>query len=160
VKKDIIIIAPHADDEIIGCYEVLLTKRVGHVCFPTQKAIEEAQTSASLFGFVPMRIEDLPKMVTPGDARYTFFAPDHNHDYHPEHRRLGQWAEFQLVRNGFDTYLYNVRMNAPYIREVKSPEDKQRALNTAYPDKADLWAYDHRFFLFEGQVKWVMSWED
>ena len=42
MKPKYVIIAPHADDEIIGCYELLVTGKVDTVAFPNNDIIEEA----------------------------------------------------------------------------------------------------------------------
>lgn len=160
-NKEYIIIAPHADDEIIGCYEVLKTGKVATVYFPTREAVAESMTSALTYGFEPKIISISKGISVKILNEVTFlFGPDPNYDFHPEHRFWGHVVERAAREQKLNVCFYNTNMNAPYIREVKDQQGKQKALDICYSQKADLWRFDHRYFLFEGQTQWRMSWEN
>jgi len=144
-----IIIAPHGDDELIGCYEV-----IEHSIGPVGVFISEPSDEVLYKNCVRMR--DYTEFVTEParNCEFTFFFPDPIYELHPLHRKLGQEGE-ALARKGFRVFFYTTNMNAPYMREVESPLEKRRALNMTYPTKASLWEHDHRYWLFEGQCRWT-----
>jgi hypothetical protein len=152
-----IILAPHADDEIIGCYELLLahSKEIKTVCFATEEAIEEAVLSSQMFSFDRSHIDYLPTILYSGD---TLVCPDPFGELHPMHKRFGfigvNWAQ-----DGHSTIFYSTNMNVPYIHEVKYSGRKQYALDHCYDSKRSLWEFDHKYFLFEGYSKWIRSWD-
>jgi hypothetical protein len=61
-----------------------------------------------------------------------------------------------FLRAGADVIFYNTIMNAPYIHEIKDPEDKKNCLNIIYPSQKSLWETDYKYFLYEGRVKWLV----
>ena len=58
MEKRFILIAPHADDEVIGCYEFLQKGLVVRVLFPNDKIMTEAFCSSDHFRFGRELIED------------------------------------------------------------------------------------------------------
>ena len=151
------IIAPHADDEIIGCYEVLIKPFEGEtiVLFPNDLSMSQATKSAKLFNFQIGSTFDLGVYNSiSSDLNIKFYFPDPIYELHPEHRKWGGYGEV-LARMGWDVSFYVTNMNAPYIREVKNSSGKQEALNQCYPLKQTLWYSDYKYFLFEGQCKWI-----
>jgi hypothetical protein len=145
-----IIIAPHADDEIIGCFSIL-KRGVPWILFGTPLGVKEAKVSANYFGFQPLQISDLPQFMK---KESTFFFPDPYFELHPLHRQLGALGE-KLFREGEDVIFYTTNMNTPYIRETEKRDEKLEAMNYCYPEKSDLWKYEHKFYLFEGHCKWI-----
>lgn len=150
-----VIVAPHADDEIIGCFELLKEGHVARVLFHDDKALTEAATSSEHFLFGRMLFED-NDFDKPG---YTYLFPDPIHEVHPLHRKYGHLGE-ELLRGGARVIFYSVTMYAPYIHEVANPKQKQAALDLLYPNKKQLWEFEHKFFLFEGYNQWIIKWED
>lgn len=155
MNKPIIIIAPHADDEIIGCYELLTKGLVEAVLFPNERAVEEALAMSDHFGVSIGLLEHCDLDV----SNSVLFFPDPTYETHPAHRNLGAMGE-ELLRRGQAVYFYSTNMSAPYIHEVSSAMTKRHCLDTLYPTKQDLWKYEHKYFLFEGYVKWCMKWRD
>ena len=80
------IVAPHPDDELIGCWSLLRSKEVRNVFFLydlTNERIKEAKTSAEVFGFVPHFGATLLNKQTIKD---TVLVLPSSKDSHPEHK--------------------------------------------------------------------------
>jgi hypothetical protein len=147
-----IIVAPHADDEIIGCYELLASDLVARVLFPNDKELTEANASSEHFLFGRQLIEDHDFY----NCQYLYLFPDPIHEIHPEHRRIGMLGE-ELLRAERQVIFYSTNMLAPYIHEVTQPAIKRNCLNTLYPTKRFLWEYENKYFLFEGYNQWIIK---
>jgi len=153
-----IVIAPHADDEIIGCYELLTkwNKDIKVVLFPSQQAIDESGLSSQIMKFDRGHTDYLPTIITKSDV---LVFPDPIYELHPEHRKWGQIGE-QYARSGHKVIFYTTNMLAPYIHEVEFSFVKKEVLDRVYFEKQQLWLYDHKYFLFEGYTSWILSWND
>jgi len=147
-----IILAPHSDDEIIGCFEIL-EKYKGrcHIFFPDRETYKQAEKASELLHYERHIFSDWNRYEHIANK---FYFPDPIYELHPEHRKWGAFGE-KLARNGFDVSFYVTNMLAPYIHEVKESTKKHNALNECYPMKQSLWHSDHKYFLFEGQCKWI-----
>ena len=165
MKEISLIIAPHPDDEIIGCFEILekysRTKKLLYVMYAEN--FRQSIKSELIFGFkrlsfVNMR-DALEQMHKIGNLEVVY-APDPYFELHPLHREIGNEALYYR-RRGFISRLifYTTNMNAPYIRTLPEAavSNKRNSLNVAYPDKSDLWKYEHKYFLFEGRTEWLLD---
>ena len=156
---EVAIWAPHPDDEIIGCFGVLSRianypeQRPPTVYFATGFDEIGPLLSSERFGFL---FEPLPAPVSSVNW-YTVYAPDPAVDHHPLHQQLGHRAQhlFRIGRINRLIHYTTTMSSAPYIFETKDPEAKRAALDACYPYKSDLWKYDHRYFLFEGNIEWL-----
>ena len=150
----IVIVAPHADDEIIGCCHVLMNN-IGmcSVYFGSDAERLSAEASSGFFNFIRLDLVGFNRIV---NKDFKFFFPDPYFELHPEHRRWGAIG-VEYLRKGFDVTFYSTNMNAPYIHELKASRGKLELLNEFYPEKSDLWKYDHKYFLFEGYTKWLIN---
>jgi hypothetical protein len=156
LKRDVIIAAPHPDDEIIGCYEILTSGIKPIIIYSGDMDADRRETVLKLKEHVDCKLQ-LFLMTIPQtflDMNNIFYLPDPIYETHPKHREWGFLGE-NLARNGFDVIFYNTTMNAPYIHECKDPEKKKELLDKVYPDQKSLWEYDHKYFLFEGYCKWI-----
>ena len=151
--KKYVIIAPHADDEIIGCFKLLSTGLVETVLLPDNKQLNEAVPSGEHFGFSLKLIEDFDFYLL---VNKIFLFPDPIYETHPEHRKLGMLGE-ELCRIGQEVIFYTTNMLAPYIFESTQPAIKRKCLNMLYPTKKSLWEYEHKYFLFEGYTQWLVN---
>lgn len=160
-----IIIAPHADDEIIGCWKLLQNQqwncRVLHDEPPT-----EAQRIAFLnyFPWVHLieptkytnrgELIDIVKLFATSEDTHCYF-PDPIYETHPLHKIWGNVGSFLFQSRLIPSVsFYTTNMTAPYLREEENAEEKREALDTIYPEKADLWRYDHKYWLFSGMISW------
>ena len=154
---DLIIIAPHPDDEIIGAYKYLTKPGVRPIIIYSGDLDGARKESVlKLKEHVDCKLQ-IFQMTVPQPFLHqanTYLFPDPIYELHPVHRSWGMMGE-QLARNGFDVVFYSTNMNAPYIHEVPKPDEKRALLEKVYPDQGDLWEYDHKYFLFEGYCKWV-----
>ncbi len=153
---EIVIIAPHADDELIGCYEVLADLKTRPVVIYTEEMSKERQVEItklkehfSIKG--QMFCQSIPQIFMKKDTTFYFPGPD---EIHPAHRKQAAIGE-ALARQGLNVIFYTTNMNVPFIREVKDPHLKKDALDLIYPSQYKLWKFDHKYFLFEGYMKWL-----
>jgi len=153
---EIIIVAPHPDDEIIGCYEVLKAEKKPIIIYGGETESDRREEIKNVKKFFDIKVQMFQNSM-PGNLlqkENKFYFPDPSNEVHPEHRAYGFQGE-GMARSGLDVTFYTTLMNVPYIHEVADPKDKKMLLESCYPSQADLWAYDHKYFLFEGYYKWI-----
>lgn len=157
-KKVNIIMAPHADDELIGCFTLLDQGTVHMVLVAGEKVRKEMYACADHYNFQIKLVDERNVYNFAVYARElggNIYFPDPIYEWHPEHRFWGTQGE-KVMRGGQDNVcFYSVQMAAPYIRESLDPDKKRQKLDVLYMQKKDLWKYDHKYFLFEGQYKWL-----
>lgn len=157
-----VIFAPHMDDEIIGCFELLFSERVDKIYWlgaphdikTRDKLEKEFCCKAGHLG--DFHSEDF---ISIWKKDVMVFVPDPFYELHPAHKAVGHAALRVYHEERIPIGLYSTNMNAPYIRELgtQMANNKKHALDLFYGDKADLWLYDHRYFLFEGRT---VLWHD
>lgn len=155
-----VILAPHPDDEIIGCYTLLLSHRNNcTVIFtePIGDRRKEMEISSAAFAFkwyCERHWEGhILANLTGGRC---LVAPDPYFELHPAHKEIGAAAWALARRLGCPFFSYTTNMNVPYLRELKSEQayKKRDLLDTCYPSQGSLWLQDHRYWLFEGMAQW------
>jgi len=155
----------HPDDDIIGCFSLLEHQLVDKIVMfhcdmsPIRKR-EFIQAGAhydveTLAYNKEPSLEYVDAIMKDTESVPTF--PDPHHETHPEHKILGSIGAhlFSLAEQGVVGF-YTVNMKAPYVRAHKRQTAirKKAVLDQLYPDQADLWAADARYWLFEGQTLW------
>jgi hypothetical protein len=154
--EEIIIVAPHPDDEIIGCYEILKGEKKPIIIYGGETDSKRREEVKNVKKFFDIKIQmfqiNVPANLLQKENK--FYFPDPSNEVHPLHRAYGFQGE-SMARMGLDVTFYTTLMNVPYIHEVADPGDKKMLLESCYPSQADLWKYDHKYFLFEGYYKWI-----
>lgn len=149
-----IIVAPHPDDEIIGCFGKLTENCI--IIYDGETGAQRREEILNLREFYPSCKQLFQKTIPPSflNRLNMILIPDPIYETHPLHRRWGALGE-KLVRDGQNVIFYNTTMTAPYIHEVEDSEKKLYLLNDVYPSQSDLWRYEKKYILFEGYCKWI-----
>lgn len=158
MSENAVIIAPHFDDEIIGCYEILTNEMFKPIIVYMQEDEERKIESFELKKIndrvqVQLFQKSIPSLILKKEN--TLFFPDPVYEFHPDHRKWGAHGE-ELLRQGFNVIFYNVNMQAPYIHEVKDFKQKRHMLEKVYPSQKNLWKFDAKYYMFEGRCRWIM----
>jgi len=155
-QNDTVIIAPHPDDEIIGCYEVLKKRSSLIIIYSGNTDVKRREEALKIQEYISVKMQHFLMTVPPTfiNQNTTFYFPDPIYEIHPIHRQYGLMGE-QLARAGMNVTFYTTNMNAPYIHEVQEPDKKEELLNNVYPNQKSLWEYDKKYILFEGYCKWI-----
>jgi len=149
-----VIVAPHPDDEIIGCYQFLI-KEKPVIIYDGDTETERRDETKALREHAEIKAQFYQKAIPPNflNDNTKFFFPDPIYENHPLHRRWGHIGE-QMARRGLNVIFYTTNMDAPYIHEVENSAGKEALLNTVYPSQSDLWKYEKKYVFFEGYCQW------
>ena len=149
-----VIIAPHPDDEIIGCYQVLV-KEKPIIIYDGGTDPQRRDETKKLREYTDIKVQLFQKSIPPNflNVQTKFFFPDPIYETHPLHRQWGSIGE-EIARRGLNVIFYTTNMTAPYIHETENMAAKEALLNTVYPSQADLWKYEKKYVLFEGYCQW------
>ena len=156
--SEVIIIAPHPDDECIGLWEILTDPEIKPIIIYTADVGEPRKEEAlKLKEYCDIKVQlyqhSIPThFLTPDNV---FYMPDPIYETNPEHRLQGSIGE-QMVRGGLNVIFYSINMNVPYSHEVFNFEEKKKMLNEVYPSQKDLWEYEAKYYLFEARYQWLM----
>ena len=150
-----VIIAPHPDDELIGCFSLLENKQVSMVVyFDSELArMMEAQKVCAHYGCVMQTLESrlgafcdmLDDLSSTG--RWVFVPTPEGHSLH-------NWVYYSALltiprgRLG----VYSVYMTDPFAQGLPQGVARQKKdkLNEFYPSQESLWKYDYKYWLREG----------
>ena len=152
------ILAPHIDDEVIGCYRILITGQVQTVNYFTEitpERMKEAKACARRFGFranfFPYISRALLRELTSG----TIILAPHIKDHHPHHKMLNRAANALVhAHDGehpeTDLKFYSVDMNVQCdVLDEETRREKQKVLYELFPSQQPLFNQDSKYFLFE-----------
>jgi len=154
-----VIIAPHVDDEVIGCYDILNNPKnkciIVYSDFDiTAKRANEMLAVKNEFENIMMfyRAREIPQMML--DGKHLLHFPDPHFETHPDHKLIGNKG-MELFHKGLPIFFYSVNMEAPYIYKVKDPGDKQGKMNMLFQSQKEMWAYEAKYYLFEGHCQYA-----
>ena len=144
------IIAPHPDDELIGCYTLFSTGLVERVIIIPDanldmSRIEETRNFCDYQGGIELVVEMNPSNIDTTNLQIIVPSLTDTHPYHRYINRL-----FYNVKKG----IYSVDMQAEYVKELNNwqKENKHFVLDMFYPSQKELWDKDAKYYLFEGIV--------
>jgi len=129
-----IILAPHLDDEVIGCYSIL--GEVDRIVYFTSDYREENLPDDRYEKFKGT----LPHGIAEAD---TVFLPS-RFDHHPFHRYV---RNVGLGLPGIK-WFYSVEMNVPWLEEEADPDGKWAMMERLYPQEVPR-LVDHKYRLFK-----------
>lgn len=137
-----LIIAPHVDDETIGCFSILRDRRNRQTtvlwCHDLDMGrLTEGYAAANRLGFHATTYKGI--VLEKWDEVYV----PRRDDNHPDHKRV--CAEFRK----YATHFYSVDMIEASPLPSNVADIKRHTLNTCYPSQAALWERDHKYWLFE-----------
>jgi len=153
-----LIIAPHGDDEIIGCYTVLSeSQKNSHVIFIDYEThVNEIRQSSKYFKFsFELKSNFCEKFNFKNCCGKNVYVPDPFCESNSLHRRVGMLVyAFWLENPIFFLNFYTTQMNSFYVQtlSIKNRNNKKLLLNNLYPLQKDLWLHDYKYFLYEGQI--------
>jgi len=161
---DHIILAPHWDDEVIGCFEVLLNKEnkcvVGFKNYNAPLSVtrlQEANAVAKTLNYDVHMFDDvcdlLEKMfddIVLVKPLATIYFPDMR-DNHIHHTLTYSAAHIMCEHLLLKKCIYTTRMNTEYTRLCTQPEHKSEVLKL-YETQSDLLNTDKKYSLFEGRI--------
>lgn len=144
------IIAPHPDDDLIGCYRQIINGNVHDIVYVEKVSDERKEEAIKLctdykiaYSFLDGDVSWLYKCVG-----LNFLIPSPC-DEHPLHK-LVYYTMSRLYKN---ISVYSTYMKGDwFVKELKVPIAKRDALNKYYPSQKSLWETDWKYFLFEGLV--------
>ncbi len=148
-----IIIAPHADDELIGCFQLLETGCINDVVYVERMPEERKQEALVLCNYYGIGsvflYGNVDKLMRTVFGNCNFYIPSAR-DFHSLHILV-----HHLIRRRYNRdkiHVYSVYMNDWFIDDTQNPLIKKQALDKFYPSQKSMWEHDHKFFLFEGMV--------
>lgn len=148
--KPFVILAPHVDDEVIGCFQMLDARLVSHVVYfyevdDVRKA--EALACAERFGFEA--VFDWDNFHTNELlSNQTLLVPNIA-DHHPDHKAVNRLAK-QLPNKKL---YYSIDMNVQKtVLDNRARNEKMRALCNLFPSQSGIFS-DQKFYLFESYVE-------
>ena len=143
-----IVVEPHADDALIGCFHLFrkgLVKAV--ICRDKDKnRVAETQKFCKAMNVEMITVSD----VKSGDV---VLLPSWQDD-HFQHKQTNVMYRALCNNKGASTGFYTTNMNTEFTRELPPWKQKEKLsmLNTYYSSQSDLWKYDYKYWLFEGVV--------
>jgi len=144
------IIAPHPDDEIIGCFSLIKKNEIGKILYlnSEKERMSLARKFCKDFGIPCKFISENSLMSYKFSDKEIYLIP-YIVDRHPLHRLVNIIVSLKARNKGY----YTTDMNSEFIHELKdSSQEKRQMLDKYYPDQKSLWDSDWKYFLFEGIV--------
>jgi hypothetical protein len=141
-----IILAPHPDDEIIGCYSVLCKEKIDKVVYVSYNDLRksEAVECSKKFNFTPIfsDFNNFTKLLKNSDIVYV----PHPKDNHPLHK----YVTNKIIESGInELFFYSTAMNVRNLEKEETPNEKKRILDSIYFSQKSLWENNAKYYLFK-----------
>ena len=135
-----VILAPHLDDEIIGCFSIL---KEGDLVFYFKDDYRAVNLNRQGYAWVYEHLAPGDSLVLhPDDVLY---IPS-RYDYHPLHREVNRFAV--SVHHPHKRW-YSVEMNTPWLEEEENPKAKRACFEKLYPGEVETICKNDKYFLFK-----------
>ena len=144
--KNIVILAPHVDDEVIGCYSLFTdgydrVKQVIYFYDLTDNRKDEAIEASKFFKF-DASFDGYDAII---DKDAILCVPNIS-DAHPHHKAVNQYAK--TLSN--EKLYYSVDMNRDFVvLDEADQKFKLTMLRQIYPSQVKLFESDAKYHLFE-----------
>ncbi len=139
-----IILAPHIDDELIGCFSILDSIDIVYYFYDlTPERKREAEKLKSNFNYEIIYTNE-DKIQNIDFSKDTLYIPS-SKDLHNDHRKINRLGNSLCTLN---TMYYSIDMNRVPIKLDKS-DVKKRLMYQYYPSQKNLFNSDEKYFLFE-----------
>jgi len=135
-----VILAPHLDDEIIGCYSIL--GQVDLVVYFHQDYRE--QEIPLIPGLRYVHWDEFCGRTMSTSLDDVIYLPS-RYDYHPLHREVRAKGLALLGKKMF----YSVEMNVPWLEEEEDPRGKKDLLQKMYPGEVETISKSDKYLLFK-----------
>ncbi len=153
IGKSYVILAPHVDDEVIGCWRLLKSGQVKAVIYYydlSSTRFAEARECANLFEFELHGVgEDVQQyrdkiLVVPNIA-----------DHHPHHKQVNLDAQTFANTKCYYSVSMNVKMD---VLEPWEQEEKRETLYRLFPSQRKYFDDHAECYLFESLLgtDWIM----
>lgn len=143
-----IIFAPHADDEVIGCFSLLYNNEIDTVYYfydLNEQRKAEAYKCSEVFNFTPVFVTNVEKTKKEIENKDILYLP-HRRDNHPSHKYINQLGKQCKGKKKF----YSVDMNVPFdVLSNKMKQKKSLSLYDIYPSQRELFNTSEKYYLFE-----------
>jgi len=148
-----VIVAPHPDDEVIGCWTLLRSGAIDRVIYYTRTRTDEIRRTAKYFGFeaiIPDNDQHFKNIVASIINDVDKIYVPHPMDHHPDHRRVTFLIQSLYSRQ--QIMYYSVDMNLPWAIKPLGIDahSKYYDLITCYPSQQKEFDVNHHWWLFEG----------
>ena len=166
-----VIIAPHPDDELIGCFELLYEKpsTCTVILFKdildeiiSEERIRESQSLGKHLGYDvivfdnPISFKNIVKNELPWKSNETIlWLPELNEHYHHSYV-TSLLFDLKKTYKELTLGLYTVKMNTSYTRKSKYSDLKMKYAYTFFASQKEFFFSNQHVLIFEGRV--VVDW--
>jgi hypothetical protein len=142
---NVIILAPHIDDEVIGCYSKLSEVTDVYYFYEcTKERKKEAKRVAKLFGYRVHFNAKIDKINFNKVKRV--YAPG-SYDLHKDHKTVNKKIKQIHLEHSFELFFYSIDMNRKPVY-LKKDSSKKKKLLDIFKSQNTLFN-DEKYFLFE-----------
>lgn len=174
INYEHVVVAPHCDDEFIGCFELLVKAQRAIVLIQEECTVERLNESHTMMRNIfstfnggkskSVYFQNLNhRLHVAGDKGVNtcvFWFPDPLYETHPDHKIYTPSLQERLTSNAFVCKgqqclfgFYSVNMNAPYLHVL--PQDiSERKMREAkaYKSQEGYFKQHNDSFFFEGRI--------